>query len=106
MAFSQLVVNKVFDLFAEQRAKAVEAADTRGNPLLGPAAALSASMLAATIYLPFMRPLFSTVPLGMADWGYLILSALAAGRLDRRSGVGAAKKPVLPAPGPANTATD
>lgn len=83
MAFSQTVINRVFNLIHERRAGgAGPAAAGGGNPLIIPAAALSATMLAATMYLPFMRPLFSTVPLGLKDWLLLTANALAASRID------------------------
>ncbi|NLJ55486.1 MAG: hypothetical protein GX334_00395, partial [Firmicutes bacterium] len=77
--------------------------ETRGNPLVLPAAALSISMLAATMYLPFMRPLFSTLPLHFKDWFLLIANVLAASKIDSFLATGTAKhiQALQPAPAPA-----
>ena len=102
MAFSQLVVNRTFNLLNERK-KNQKTPETRGNPLVLPAAALSISMLAATMYLPFMRPLFSTLPLHFKDWFLLIANALAASKIDSFLATGTAKhiQALQPAPAPA-----
>ncbi|HZK17848.1 MAG TPA: cation-translocating P-type ATPase [Clostridia bacterium] len=73
MAFSQLVVNRVFNLIGGRKTK---------NPLIFPAAAMTVSTLAATMYLPFMNPIFSTVPLALKDWLLLTANAYIAGKVD------------------------
>lgn len=82
MAFSQLVMGRVFNLFNERKKKEAGAANVKENPLILPAAAMSTMMLAITMYLPFMRPFFSTVPIGLADWGLLVANAFVAGKVD------------------------
>ncbi|NMB40687.1 MAG: cation-translocating P-type ATPase [Firmicutes bacterium] len=81
MAFSQLVINRVFDLLNERK-RNMGVTGVGRNPLILPAAALSASMLALTMYLPFMRPLFSTVPINFNDWILLAANAFAADKID------------------------
>ncbi|MGI5823009.1 MAG: HAD-IC family P-type ATPase [Dethiobacteria bacterium] len=103
MAFSQLVVNRTFNLLNERKKKQKNPA-AKKNPLVLPAAALSVSMLAATLYLPFMRPLFSTLPLNLEDWFLLIVNAMAASKIDSFLEAGAAKHvqglQAAPAPAP------
>ncbi len=84
MAFSQLVVNRVFDLLNGRKGKHRNTAAGGGNQLLLPAAALSVFALATTMYLPFMRPLFSTVPIGLKDWALLITNSFLASNIDSR----------------------
>jgi Ca2+-transporting ATPase len=50
---------------------------TGSKALLG-AVALSILLTLATIYVPFMWPLFQTVPLNAIDWGIIILSCMPA----------------------------
>lgn len=64
------------------RPTGTKSSGVKENPLILPAAALSALMLAITIYLPFMRPLFSTVPVGPKEWVLLTANALATGKID------------------------
>ncbi|NLK01021.1 MAG: hypothetical protein GX318_07280 [Clostridia bacterium] len=93
MAFSQLVVNRVFNLINERKTKdAMTGAKVKNNPLILPAAALSTAMLAAAVYLPFMRPLFSTVPIGLGDWALLTANAVTAGKIDSLLEKGGEKK--------------
>ncbi len=73
MAFSQLVINRVFNLISGRRSK---------NPLILPAAAMTVSTLAATMYFPFMNPIFSTVPLAFKDWLLLSANACVVGKID------------------------
>jgi len=82
MAFSQLVVNRVFNLLSDRKTKAAQASKTEKNPFVLPAAAVTVSMLAATMYLPFMRPLFATVPIGLRDWALLTANSLLTGKID------------------------
>lgn len=82
MAFSQLVINRVFNLLRERSTKGEQGSSIRENPLILPASALTTVMLAATMYLPFMRPLFSTVPISLGDWVILTANAFAAGKVD------------------------
>jgi hypothetical protein len=49
-----------------------------GNPALLGAVALSFGMQLAVIYLPGLAALFHTVPLGVADWGLVVVSAAYA----------------------------
>lgn len=98
MAFSQLVVNRMFSLINEQKANDTKNPHTAKNPLILPAAALSFSMLAATMYLPFMRPLFSTVPVKMKDWALLIAKAFVLGKIDTILEAGSKQEHNVPVP--------
>ncbi|NMA03927.1 MAG: cation-translocating P-type ATPase, partial [Clostridiales bacterium] len=88
MAFSQVVINRVFNLINEQKTRNTNVFNTGGNPLTLPAVAATVSMLAATMYLPFMGPLFSTVPIGLEDWILLIANAFVTGKIDFFLGAG------------------
>lgn len=103
MAFSQVVINRVFNLISERKAKIAGFSAFGSNRLIMPAASLSAAMLAATIYLPFMRPLFSTVPIGPKDWALLAANALAANRIDQFLNYGDNRHPALEKPAAAGT---
>lgn len=80
MAFSQLVVNRMFSLISKRKAGAAGITDK--NPLILPAAAMSMVMLTATMYLPFMRPLFSTVPIAPEDWAFIIANAFITDKIN------------------------
>ncbi|MGI5883253.1 MAG: cation-translocating P-type ATPase, partial [Dethiobacteria bacterium] len=82
MAFSQLVLNRVFSLITERKTGNTRSSRNRGNPLIFPAAMISTFLLAVTMYLPLMRPLFSTIPLGPKDWAILAANALVTERID------------------------
>lgn len=82
MAFGQLVINRMFNLVNERKAESMKTANTGGNPFVLPAAAITVAMFAGTIYLPFMRTLFTTVPIGFRDWMILIVNAFATGQVD------------------------
>ncbi len=82
MAFSQLVVNRAISLLSEYKTEGVKDANPGKNPLILPAAAMSVSMLAATMYVSFMQPLFYTIPISLKDWFFLIANALAANKID------------------------
>jgi Ca2+-transporting ATPase len=78
MAFSHLVISRVLNIFDSRcnyggRVK---------NPYILPAASLSTAMLLLTLYIPWLNPIFKTIPLGLCDWGLLGVSAGIAGRLD------------------------
>ncbi|NLP18990.1 MAG: cation-translocating P-type ATPase, partial [Firmicutes bacterium] len=75
MAFSQLVINRIFNLINERKTAASKLQSVSKNPLILPAAATTVLMLAATMYLPFLSPLFSAVPIGLKDWGLLVTHA-------------------------------
>ena len=91
--YKRQVINRVFNLISERRAKIAGFSAFESNRLIMPAASLSAAMLAATIYLPFMRPLFSTVPIGPKDWALLAANALAANRIDQFLNYGDNRQP-------------
>jgi magnesium-transporting ATPase (P-type) len=78
MAFSHLVISRVLNIFDSrcyhgQKVK---------NPYILPAATLSTAMLLLTLYIPWLNPVFKTIPLGLSEWGLLGVSAGIAGRLD------------------------
>ena len=99
MAFSQLVMGRIFNLINERKKKDEGTPGFKDNPLILPAAAMSALMLAITMYLPFMRPFFSTVPIGLPDWGILIANAFVSGKIDSLLASAHKKAPLyLPAP--------
>ncbi|MFX1260558.1 MAG: cation-translocating P-type ATPase [Promethearchaeota archaeon] len=50
---------------------------TGSKALLG-AVALSVLLTLATVYVPFMWPLFGTMPLNVVDWGIILLTCLPA----------------------------
>ena len=50
---------------------------TRSKALIG-AVLLSVVLTLATIYVPFMQPLFQTAPLNLTDWAVIILTCLPA----------------------------
>ena len=50
---------------------------TRSRALLG-AVALSAILTLSTIYLPFMWPLFQTMPLTLVDWSIILMTSIPA----------------------------
>lgn len=82
MAFSHLVLSRVFNIFDSRRAGRAGSSPGAANRYILPAAGLSAAMLALTMYVPALRPLFATVPLGMADWALIGLTSGLAGRVD------------------------
>ena len=82
MAFSQLVINRIFNLINERKTAASKLQSVGKNPLILPAAATTVLMLAATMYLPFLSPLFSAVPIGLKDWGLLVTHAFMADQMD------------------------
>ncbi|MFX0053555.1 MAG: cation-translocating P-type ATPase [Promethearchaeota archaeon] len=49
-----------------------------GSKALMGAVALSVLLTLATIYVPFMQPLFETMPLNLVDWGIILLTCLPA----------------------------
>ena len=50
---------------------------TRSKVLIG-AVMLSVVLTLATIYVPFMWPIFQTAPLNLADWGVILLTSIPA----------------------------
>ncbi|NLJ80824.1 MAG: cation-transporting P-type ATPase, partial [Firmicutes bacterium] len=78
MAFSHVIMNRAFSIFDNRNFDQKQA----GNPYLLPAAGFSTLMLAAALYLPWLNPVFKTVPLNFSDWALLGLSAGILGRLD------------------------
>ncbi len=81
MAFSYLVIGRVFNLFDSRRTRGAALLESK-NPYIVPAAGLSTVMLLLTMYFPALRPLFSTVPIGFGDWVLIGLTAGLAGRMD------------------------
>jgi Ca2+-transporting ATPase len=78
MAFSHLVMSRVFNIFDSRRNQDAKA----NNPYILPAASLSTAMLLFTLYFSWLNPVFKTIPLGLGDWGLIGLSAGVLGRLD------------------------
>ena len=70
MAFVNLVTSQVFNLLKCQNGNGEK------NPYLLPTAGASLALTLATLYVPFIRPLFQTVPLGMKDWAALTAVSL------------------------------
>lgn len=93
MAFAHLVMSRVFNIFDSRRASRAGDAPGAGNRFVLPAAGLSTVMLALTMYIPALRPLFSTVPMGLGDWALIGMTSGIAGRLDTLLR-GPARKPV------------
>ncbi|MDA8442905.1 MAG: HAD-IC family P-type ATPase [Peptococcaceae bacterium] len=81
MAFSHLVMGRVFSLFDTRRTQ-LRLASTAVNPYILPAAGLSTGMLLLTMYVPVIRPLFSTIPMGLADWALIGFTSSFVSRLD------------------------
>lgn len=82
MAFSHLVMGRVFHIFDSRRSRDNTDGTLSKNPYLLPAAGLSTAMLLLTMYFPFFRPFFSTVPIGLGDWALIGLTSGLAGRVD------------------------
>lgn len=82
MAFSHLVMSRVFNIFDSRRVSRDLSGPGTGNRYVLPAAGVSTAMLLLTMYVPVLRPLFSTVPLALADWGLLGITAGIVGRVD------------------------
>ncbi len=70
MAFANLVTSQVFNLLKCQ------SGNSEKNPYLLPTAGASLALTLATMYLPFIRPLFQTIPLGVKDWAMLTAVSL------------------------------
>lgn len=70
MAFVNLVTSQVFNLLKCQNGNGEK------NPYLLPTAGASLALTLATLHVPFIRPLFQTVPLGMKDWAALTAVSL------------------------------
>ncbi len=79
MAFAHVVMSRTLSIFDMRGRKTGKAK----NPYILPAAGLSTAMLLLTLYLPFLNPIFKTVPLQPRDWGMLGISAGVLSRLDR-----------------------
>ncbi|MHB1125473.1 MAG: cation-translocating P-type ATPase [Bacillota bacterium] len=82
MAFSHLVMSRVFNTFAGRRTNSNIRSRGEHNRFLLPVAGISTAMLMLTIYVPLLRPFFSTVTMGPADWGLIVLTSGLMGRLD------------------------
>ncbi len=78
MAFSNLVISQVFNLFKCQSSNT----QNEKNPYLLPTAVASLSLTMATVYIPFLRPFFQTIPLGITDWLLLFASSLLMNKAD------------------------
>ena len=94
MAFSHVVASRAFSIFDTQGAGTGKAK----NPYTLPAAGLSAAMLLLTLYFPGLNAVFKTVPLTLADWGLLGISAGVLGRLDYWLQRKPTQQRLLPAP--------
>lgn len=83
MAFANLVVSQLFNFFDCRKPNNVLPVEGKtGNKLMVPSAGASGALLLSAIYVPPMSALFQTVPLGIADWGILLLSTGLVGRID------------------------
>ncbi len=82
MAFAHLVMSRVFNLFDSRRASRGKNSGRPVNRFILPAAGLSTAALALTMYVPSLRPLFSTVPMQLADWALIGATSGIAGRMD------------------------
>jgi len=72
MAFTNLVTSQVFNLLKCQNNSSRQ---NEKNPYLLPTAAASLALTLATVYIPFLRPLFHTASLGIKDWALLFASS-------------------------------
>jgi Ca2+-transporting ATPase len=70
MAFANLVTSQGFNLLNCQNG------NREKNPYLLPTAGAALALTLATLYVPFIRPLFQTVPLGIKDWAILLASSV------------------------------
>lgn len=84
LAFANLVMSQVFNVFDSRRnGKEIKMGEGNKSKYLLPSAIISAAMLLPVIYLPFLRPFFSTVPMSIYDWVAVVLTSGVIGRLDR-----------------------
>ena len=86
-AFATLLLAELFRAFSS-RSENLTVFETGlgGNRSMVQAVALSGVLLLAILYLPFLSPLFSTVPLSLRDWLVIVPLALvpfAAGELQK-----------------------
>jgi len=86
-AFTALLLAELFRAFsARSERQTFLEIGLRGNRSMVQAVALSAVLLLAILYLPFLSPVFSTVPLAPRDWLAIVPLALipfAAGELQK-----------------------
>ncbi len=96
MALSNLISCQMFNVFDSRRAdNGINKASIPTNPYLLPSVLLSSGLLLGIIYIPWLRRLFNTYPLGFTDWITVLCSS---GVLSRLGGRGAEQVAKLPAP--------
>ena len=76
MAFTTLVLAQLFNCFNARWERESAFHDTFTNPWLWAAVALSLVLQVGVVYLPFLQPAFSTVPLDTRDW--LVCAGMAS----------------------------
>jgi Ca2+-transporting ATPase len=81
MAFANLVTSQGFNLLNCQNG------NREKNPYLLPTTGASLALTLATLYVPFIRPLFQTVPLGIKDWAILLAAAVLVNKAENAYGI-------------------
>ena len=82
IAFANLVASQMFHVFdCRSRNKNTEDIGLEYNRYLPPAVAISSGLLLGAIYFPGLRTILRTYPLGILDWGAILLSSGFLGRL-------------------------
>lgn len=83
MAFANLVASQMFHVFdCRAENKATDDVRLGHNRYLLPAVALSSGLLLGAIYLPGLRVILKTSPLGIMDWSAILLSSGILSRID------------------------
>jgi Ca2+-transporting ATPase len=74
MAFATLVVFQMWNVLnCKAGERSVLSRSTFNNPYVWGAIVASFALLATIMYLPFLRELFSIVPLATQDWGLILV---------------------------------
>ena len=82
MAFANLVASQMFHVFDCRSENNTDQDAALGkNRYLPPAVAISSGLLLGAIYLPGLRAVLKTQPLGILDWGAILLSSGIFSRL-------------------------
>jgi Ca2+-transporting ATPase len=81
MAFSNLVASQMFHAF-DCRTDNNGEVRLAHNRYLAPSVAISSGLLLAAVYSPWIRALLKTHPLGLLDWGIILLSSGVFSRID------------------------
>ncbi|HEX3011008.1 MAG TPA: cation-translocating P-type ATPase, partial [Syntrophomonadaceae bacterium] len=68
------------------------------NPYLLPSVLMSSGLMLGIMYIPWLRGIFSTFPLGVRDWMTVLFSSGMVSRLDRFVGINRLNDTKLPVP--------